>query len=85
MQFGVRNAGDGGHLALGSELLLVAVGGVSWDLTGPEVQAHHKVSTAHHQQRQEVDQDGHTHMVPATHTHAHTSLVIPELQKQSCG
>lgn len=63
------------YLAFGSELLLVAVRGVSWDLTGPEVQAHHQVSTAHHQQRKEVDQDGHTHMIPATQI----PLVTPEL------
>lgn len=59
-------AGGRGYLALGRQLLLVAVRRVSGDLAGPERQPHHQVGTTHHQQRQEVDQHGHTHVVSAS-------------------
>ena len=52
------------NLALGDELLLIAVGGVPRDLAGPQSQTHLQVGTAHHHQRQEVDEDDHTHVVP---------------------
>lgn len=52
-----------GYLAFGVQLLLVAVRRVPRDLTGPEGQSHHQISTTHHQQGKEVNQDGHTHLV----------------------
>lgn len=52
------------YLALGGKLLSVAVGGVSRDLARPQCEAHHQVRTPHHQQRQEVNEDGHAHVVP---------------------
>lgn len=66
------------YLALGGQLLLVAVRGVSRDLAGPQGQSHHQVGATHHQQGEEVDQDGHAHIVPAarhrlTQHDAHTS------------
>jgi len=72
-----------GYLAFGGQLLLVAVRRVSGDLTGPESESHHQISTSHHQQRQEVDQDGHTHIVPATtpeRAKVHTSFTQVEVQ-----
>lgn len=52
------------HLALGRDLLMVTVGGVSRDLAGPQCDPYHSVRIANHQQGQEVDQHGHTDVVP---------------------
>ena len=52
------------NLALGDELLLIAVGGVPRDLAGPQGQAHHQVGAAHHHQGQEVYEDDQAHVVP---------------------
>lgn len=37
------------HLALGRDLLMVAVRGVTGDLTGPQCNPHHSVRVADHQ------------------------------------
>lgn len=52
------------HLALGRDLLMVTVRGVTGDLTGPQCNPYHSVCIANHQQRQEVDQHSHTDVVP---------------------
>lgn len=60
---GVRGRYDE-DLAFGSQLLLITVRWISRDLAGPQSQTHHQVSTAHHQERKEVNQDCYTHVVP---------------------
>lgn len=52
------------YLPLGRDLLVVAVGGVTRYLTGPEGDADHGVGTSDHQEWQEVDQDGHAEVIP---------------------
>lgn len=66
-----RNVSSEHYLSFSDQLLPIAIGGVSRDLTGPEGHPHHQISTTHHQKRQEVDEDGHTHVVPALDTHIH--------------
>lgn len=56
------------HLALGRDLLVVTVGGIPRDLAGPQCDPYHSVCIANHQQGQEVDQDGHTDVVPVRQT-----------------
>lgn len=53
------------HLALGRDLLVVAVRRVPGDLAGPQRDSHHGVRVADHQQGEEVDQHGHADVVPA--------------------
>lgn len=45
---------------------MVAVGGVARYLACPEGDAHHGVGASYHQERQEVDQDGHAEVIPGT-------------------
>lgn len=56
------------HLALSGDLLVVTVGGVPGDLAGPQCDPYDSVGVANHQQGQEVDQHGHTDVVPVRWT-----------------
>lgn len=77
------------YLAFGDQLLFVAIRRVSRDLTGPEGQSHHQISTTHHQQRKKVEQDGYTHIVPTTR-HMHVTykydkiIVLAKAETVAC-